>query len=365
VWSTAMNLLDRMLRQTVSAAALLLLLAAGAPASAHDMPGMEGMAGTPKPPLPAGVTDIVRDPSDLPPEIGNRPPAHIVVNLETAEVLGRLDDGATYRYWTFGGKVPGPFIRVRVGDEVEIRLHNAAGSTMQHTIDLHAVTGPGGGASASAVMPGETKSFSFKALNPGLFIYHCATPMHAMHISNGMFGLILVEPEGGLPKVDREFYVVQSELYTEQKLGAKGEYTLDYDRLLDERPTIFTFNGAVKALTGEHEMKARTGETVRIYFGDAGPNFTSSLHMIGEIFDKAYAFADLTSPPLRNVQTILVPSGGAVAVELKPRVPGEFLMLDHSMSRLEKGLGAILHVDGKPDPTIFNPHPAAARITGD
>jgi nitrite reductase (NO-forming) len=279
------------------------------------------------------------------------------VDLETVEVTGRLDGGATYRYWTFNGKVPGPFIRVRVGDTVEVHLRNAPDSTMMHAVDFHAVTGPGGGAGLTTAAPGEEKSFTFTALNPGLYIYHCATPMHAMHISNGMYGLVLVEPEQGLPKVDREFYVVQGELYTEQKFGAKGEFTLDYDRLVDERPTVFTFNGAAKALTGAHRMAAQTGERVRIFFGDAGPNFTSSPHLIGAIFDKAYPLGDLTSPPLANVQTMSVPPGGAAAMELSLKVPGDFILVDHAISRLEKGLAGVLHVDGPPNRMVFNHGP--------
>ena len=348
----------RIFGSTLTAASALALLAfiggTATPAlAAHD--DMTALPSGAVPPLPEGVVDIVRDPSEVPPPIGKRPPQHVRVDLETVEVTGRLDDGATYRYWTFDRKVPGPFIRVRVGDTVEVHLRNAADSAMQHNVDFHAITGPGGGGKATAANPGEEKGFTFKALNPGLYIYHCATPMHAMHISNGMYGLILVEPENGLPKVDCEFYIVQGELYTEQKLGAKGEFTTDYDRLIDERPTFFTFNGAAKALTGAHRLNAKTGETVRIYFGVGGPNFTSSVHVIGAIFDKVYAFGDLTSPPLANVQTMSVPAGGAAAVEVKLKVPGDFLILDHAISRLEKGLVGVLHVEGPPEPTIFKP----------
>jgi nitrite reductase (NO-forming) len=340
----------------VSAAAgvaALALALAGAPARAQDM--HEGMTDPTGGALPEGVVDIVRDPADLPPPLAKRGPQHVRVDLEAVEVTGQVAEGATYRYWTFNRKVPGPFIRVRVGDTVEVHLRNAEDSSMQHNVDFHAVTGPSGGGKATATDPGDEKGFTFKALNPGLFIYHCATPMQAMHVSNGMYGLILVEPEAGLPKVDHEFYVVQGELYTEQKLGDKGEFTLDFDRLADERPSVFTFNGAAKALTGAHQLHAGTGETVRIYFGVGGPNFTSSFHVIGAILDKVYAFGSLTSPPLANVQTMTVPPGGAAAVELKFKVPGDFLILDHALSRLEKGLVGVLHVEGAPDPAVFKP----------
>ena len=157
---------------------------------------------------------IVRDPSDLPPAVGERGPTTIRYELEAIERIGRLADNTTFAFWTFNGKVPGPMLRVRVGDTVTLSLKNAPDSVMMHNIDLHAVAGPGGGAVLTLVEPGETKGFTFKATQPGLYVYHCATPMVANHISSGMYGMILVEPVVGLPKVDREFYVMQGELYT-------------------------------------------------------------------------------------------------------------------------------------------------------
>jgi nitrite reductase (NO-forming) len=171
------------------------------------------------------VVDVARLPTDLPGPIAKRGPQRVKVNLETVEITGELTDGASYHYWTINKKVPGPFVRVRVGDTVEVNLTNADDSLMMHNVDFHAVTGPGGGAKATEAAPGEKRGFEFKALTPGLYVYHCATPMVSQHIANGMYGMILVEPEGGLPKVDREFYVMQGEIYTEQALGAKGELT--------------------------------------------------------------------------------------------------------------------------------------------
>ena len=312
-----------------------------------------------------GVADIVRAPTDLPPPLAQRGPEYIVVNMDTVEVTGQLDDGTAYHYWTFGGKVPGPFVRVRVGDTVEVHLKNADDSALMHNVDFHAVTGPGGGGVATQAAPGEDKGFMFKALNPGLYVYHCATPPVAQHISAGMYGLILVEPEGGLPKVDHEFYVMQGELYTEESIGTKGELTESYDKLIAERPEFFVFNGAVGALTNQKPLAAKVGETVRIYFGVGGPNGTSSFHVIGEIFDKVYPFADITSPPLTNVQTITVPPGGAAAVEFKLEVPGKYILVDHALSRLEKGLVGILNVEGPANPEVFRviePQKAAAAV---
>jgi nitrite reductase (NO-forming) len=306
-----------------------------------------------------GVVSIVRDPTDLPPPVGARGSQRVTVDLETTEVTGQLADGATYRYWTFNNKVPGPFVRVRVGDTVEVKLKNHDDSAMMHNVDFHAVTGPGGGAKATDAEAGETRGFTFTAINPGLYVYHCAVPSAAQHISNGMYGLILVEPEGGLPKVDHEFYVMQGELYTEQKFGTKGEITESYEKLVDERPEFFLFNGAVGALSAQKPLKAKVGETVRIYFGVGGPNFTSSFHVIGEIFDKAYNLGSLTSAPLTNVQTISVPPGGAGVVDFKVEVPGKYMLVDHALSRVQKGLVGILEVEGKENPDIFKDHDPA------
>jgi nitrite reductase (NO-forming) len=345
-------------------AALLIAGALAAPALADSAVGVMPMAPVARGSAEAPV-DIVRLPTDLPPPIGVRGPQKVVVNLETVEVYGKLDDGTSYQYWTFNGKVPGPFLRVRVGDSVEVHLTNAADSAMMHNVDFHAVIGPGGGARATEAAPGESKSFTFKALSPGLFVYHCATPPVAQHISSGMYGLILVEPEGGLPKVDHEFYVMQGEIYTDQPFGTKGEVTASYDKLINERPEYYVFNGAVGGISTAHPLQAKVGETVRIYFGDGGPNATSSFHVIGEIFDKVYSFASLTAPPLTNVQTITTPPGGASIVEFKLQVPGKYMIVDHALSRMERGLAGILQVDGPANPEIYSaPQQSAESKTG-
>jgi nitrite reductase (NO-forming) len=309
-------------------------------------------------PADPSAVDITRDPRDLPAPIGKRGPEKVRVDLETQEVVGVLADGSTYPYWTFNGKVPGPMIRVRLGDTVELHLKNGAGSTMVHSIDLHAVTGPGGGALMTQTKPGAETMFTFKTLNPGLFVYHCATPMVADHISNGMYGMILVEPEGGLLQVDREFYVMQGEIYTSQPYGTAGMLTNDTIKLLDEKPEYFVFNGAAMALASDaHALHAKVGETVRIFFGVGGPNFTSSFHVIGEIFDWVYNQASLTANPMTDVQTTLVPPGGATMVEFKLQVPGRYILVDHALSRMQRGLAGYLYAEGDPAPDIFNGTP--------
>ena len=305
-------------------------------------------------PADPSAVSIVRDPADLPGPIGNRPPQNIRFDLETTEVSGKLASGATFQYWTFDNKVPGPFLRVRVGDTVEIHLKNSPTSAMVHSIDLHAVTGPGGGAAFTQAPPGQEKGFTFKAQNPGLYVYHCATPMVAHHIANGMYGLILVEPEGGLPPVDNEFYVMQGEIYTSGPYGQQGNQLTDVQKLLEEKPDYFVFNGAVGALTDQFPLKAKTGESVRIFFGVGGPNFTSSFHVIGEVFDRVYDQASLTANPLTDVQTTLVPAGGATMVEFTLDVPGKYLLVDHALSRMERGLVGQLLVEGPENPDVFN-----------
>ncbi len=322
----------------------------------HRQAGMWGTLRVGNPQSQAAVGEnIVHHPADLPPPIGEREPQTVRVTLTTQEVEGQLADGTTLTYFTFNGTVPGPFIRVRVGDTVELHLRNATGNTFTHSIDLHAVTGPGGGAIFTQTKPGEETSFTFKALNPGLYVYHCATPSVAHHIANGMYGLILVEPEGGLPPVDREFYVMQGEIYTAQPFGTLGHLDFSMEKLLAETPEYFVFNGAAGALTlDQNALRANVGETVRIFFGVGGPNFTSSFHVIGEIFDRVYPFASLTSPPLTDVQTISVPPGGAAVVEFKLEVPGRYILVDHALSRLERGLAGYLYAEGEENAEIFS-----------
>lgn len=306
------------------------------------------------------IVDIVRDPADVPPAVGERKPAVVRLTLTAEEVLGTLDPsaGTTYRYWTFNGKVPGPMIRVRQGDNVEVTLRNDASSHMAHSVDFHAALGPGGGAAFTQTIPGQSKTFTFQATTPGLFVYHCGTPMIAEHIANGMYGLILVEPEGGLPLVDHEYYVMQGEIYTAAAKGKTGMQQFSDARLLEESPEYFVFNGAVDALTKTHAMAAKVGETVRVFFGDAGPNDTSSLHVVGEIFTRDYLLGSLTSPPLTSVQTASVPPGAAAILEFKASVPGQFAMMDHAMARMAKGLMATFEISGAENATLMHAGPA-------
>jgi nitrite reductase (NO-forming) len=329
--------------------------------SGHRQVGMEGILevggaqkAAAKSGAPAAVS-VAMDPNAVPSPLEKRAPQTVKVRMETVELVGRLDDNTTFTYWTFDRKVPGPMLRVRKGDTVELTLANAKDSKMIHSIDLHAVTGPHGGAGFLQVSPGSEKTISFKALNPGLYVYHCATALVPEHISAGMYGMILVEPEGGLPKVDREFYVMQGDIYTKHKHGTSGHQPFDTDKLAAEMPDYYVFNGSVGALTKEHRMQAKVGETVRIYFGVGGPNKISSVHVIGEIFDRVYTEAS-TSAPRENVQTTTVPPGGAAILEMKVDYPGKYILVDHALSRVGKGLAGVLEVSGKTDDSIYMDH---------
>lgn len=299
------------------------------------------------------MTAELTAPPFVPAPVGDRAAKKLIVNMEILEQEGEMTDGTKYMYWTFGGSVPGSFIRTRVGDEVEFTLKNHPDNKLPHNIDLHAVTGPGGGASSSLVAPGHEKTFSFKTLNPGLYVYHCATAPVGMHIANGMYGLILVEPEGGLPKVDKEYYVMQGDFYTKGRYGDPGMQAFDMNKAIEENADYVVFNGKVGALTGDGALTAKVGETVRIYMGNGGPNLVSSFHVIGEIFDRVHVEGgDLIN---ENVQTTLIPAGGAAIVEFKVDVPGTLILVDHSIFRaFNKGALGMLKVEGAENKKIYS-----------
>ena len=296
---------------------------------------------------------ILTSPPLVPPPITRDHPAKVIVKMETVEKVMEMTDGVEYMYWTFGGSVPGQFIRVRENDVVEFHFSNHPSSRMPHNIDLHAVTGPGGGATSSFTAPGHTSIFQFQALNPGLYVYHCATAPVGMHIANGMYGLILVEPEAGLPEVDREYYVVQGDFYTQGEFGELGLQPFDMEKAINEDADYVVFNGSVGSMVGDNALAANVGETVRLYVGNGGPNLVSSFHVIGEIFDKVYMEGGTVIN--ENVQTTLVPAGGSAITEFKIDVPGTFIMVDHSIFRaFNKGALGMIKADGPENPIIYS-----------
>jgi len=292
-------------------------------------------------------------PPFVPKPVGDRPAKKLIVNMEIIEKEGEMADGVKYVYWTFGGSVPGSFIRTRIGDEVEFHLKNHPDNKLPHNIDLHAVTGPGGGAKSSFVAPGHEVTFSFKVLNQGLYVYHCATAPVGMHIANGMYGLILVEPEGGLPPVDKEYYVMQGDFYTKGANGEKGLQPFDMAKAVKEEPDYVVFNGKTGALTGDNALTAKVGETIRLFVGNGGPNLVSSFHVIGEIFDNVYVEGGTLVN--HDVQTTLVPAGGAAIVDFRVEVPGSLVIVDHSIFRtFNKGSLGLINVTGDGGGLIYS-----------
>lgn len=341
-------------------AAMVLAAGSGIAAQSTNAPAAEGAAAAA---LPTENAVLTQAPA-VPPAITRRQPAKVVVNLDVKEVTRRLADGVEYPFWTFGGDVPGKFIRVREGDVVEFNLHNDPNNKMPHNIDLHAVTGPGGGAVSSFTAPGHSSRFSFQALNPGLFAYHCATAPVGLHVANGMYGLILVEPKAGLPPVDHEYYVMQGEFYTAGKFGEEGLQAFDMDKALDERPSYVVFNGAVGSLSGSQALTAKVGEKIRLFVGNGGPNLESSFHVIGVIFDTVYQEGGSTAS--HNVQTTVVPPGGAAVVEFTAKVPGNYTLVDHALFRaFNKGATGTLTVSGPDNALVFSGKQADTLYAGD
>jgi nitrite reductase (NO-forming) len=339
------------------------LLSAGLAAAAA--PGPQGVGpGDLGPPQGEPIHAQLTSPPFVPPPIHRNHPAKVIVELEVREVQKEISEGVTYTFWTFGGTVPGSFIRIRQGDTVEFHLKNHPDNKMPHNIDLHGVTGPGGGAASSFTAPGHESQFTFKALNQGIYVYHCATAPVGMHVGNGMYGLLLVEPPQGMTPVDHEYYVMQGDFYTVGRYREHGHQDFDMQKAIDEKPTYVVFNGAEGALVGERALKAKVGETVRLFVGNGGPNMVSSFHVIGEIFDRVRYEGGVHEQ--ENVQTTLIPAGGAVIVEFHLEVPGSYVLVDHSIFRaFNKGALAILKAEGPENKAIYSGKEVDSVYLGD
>jgi len=314
---------------------------------------------------PARETEVDRvaaDPTDVPDPIDRDEPDTIEVELTTEEAVGEIEPGVTFDYMTFDGRIPGPMIRARVGDTIDLTIHNAEDNAMSHNIDLHAVRGPGGGAEATNVAPGETEHVRFKVTYPGAFIYHCAVANMDYHISAGMFGLILVEPEAGLPEVDREFYLGQHEVYTDGDTGQEGHHKFDFGAMAREEPTYVLMNGEKYAITPNNygAIPAETGETARVFYCVGGPNLASSFHPIGSVWDEVYPQGGMGGQPQQNIQTTPVQPGSTAIATMHFPVPGPIKLVDHALSRVaRKGALAVVGVEGEENPEIFDPEPEA------
>jgi len=338
--------------------------ARSAAAKAAPAPANASSRGDFGPPQGEPIHAVLTSPPNVPPPTNRKYPAKVIVELGVIEKEMPISEGVTYTFWTFGGTVPGSFIRIRQGDTVEFHLKNDPNNKMPHNIDLHGVTGPGGGAASSFTAPGHESQFTFKALNQGLYVYHCATAPVGMHVGNGMYGLLLVEPPEGLSPVDHEYYVMQGDFYTTGKYREKGHQPFDMEKAIDEKPTYVLFNGAEGALTGDKALTTKVGDTVRLFVGNGGPNLVSSFHVIGEIFNRVQQEGG--THPQENVQTTLIPAGGAAIVEFHMEVPGSYVLVDHSIFRaFNKGALAILKADGPENKTIYSGKEVDAVYLGD
>lgn len=313
-------------------------------------------------PVPAGEVNVAMAPN-MPPASGRTTPAIVDVHFEVVEGVSVINPATGVETETWGYKLldgpdgvvvgtPGPVIRARVGDVLRFTITNPATSHNAHNVDFHAVTGQGGGAEATTVAPGETKTIEARLLYPGFFMYHCAFGDIPAHISHGMFGGILVDPEAPLPEVDREWYMVQSEYYTDST--AAGMVEFDRAAVTNEEPSFVVFNGAVGALTGDNALEMGVGDRARIYFINAGLNLDSNFHPIGSHWDKVYQEAALLNTPLRGSQTTLVPAGGGTVVELIGQVPSTIVLVDHALARaVDKGAIGQIVITGDANLEIF------------
>ncbi len=311
-------------------------------------------------PVPDTEVNVAIAPN-VPPASGRTEQAIVDVHFDVVEGIKTIDANRGLQYMTWGYRIngdsavtgtPGPIVRARVGDILRFTITNLAGNSMPHNVDFHAVTGQGGGAADTTVAPGETAVIEARMLYPGMFMYHCASGDVPTHIAQGMYGGILVDPEVPLPTVAHELYMVQSEYYTTDPVA--GPLTTDRVAMTNEDPQFVVFNGAVGSLTGDNSPHMQVGETMRIYFVNAGLNLDSNFHPIGSHWDAVYSEAALLNPPLRGSQTTLVPAGGGVVVELIGQVPMTVVLVDHALTRaFDKGAIGTIVIDGEPNPEIF------------
>lgn len=312
---------------------------------------------------PDGEVNVAVAP-EMPPASGRTIQAIVEVRFEVVEGISAIHPGSGVETETWGYRLvdgrdglvvgtPGPVIRARVGDVLRFTIINPATNHNPHNVDFHSVTGQGGGAEATTVAPGETKTIEARLLYSGFFMYHCAYGDIPAHISHGMFGGILVDPETPLPKVAHEWYMVQSEYYTNGR--EPGVVEFDREAVTNESPTFVVFNGAVGALTGDNALQMAVGERARIYFINAGLNLSSNFHPIGSHWDKVFQEAALLNQPLRGSQTTLVPAGGGTVVELLGQVPSTIILVDHALARaVDKGAIGQIVVSGDPNLEIFD-----------
>jgi nitrite reductase (NO-forming) len=272
------------------------------------------------PPVPAG--DLVK------------------VEMTLKDMVVEVAPGVKYNTWAFDGHgAPGPIVHVREGQTVEMTLVN--GGAIPHSIDFHAARiAPN--VAFKDVAPGESFTFRFKAGDPGVYMYHCGTKPVLAHIANGMYGAIVVDPATPLPRADNEYVLVASEWYLDSD-GISKPASLSMDKARAMAPDWTSFNGYANQYV-THPLTAKPGETTRFYVVAAGPTLDTDFHVVGTIFDRAWANADVTSPPQKGVQTVSVPAGGGGVFDVKIDEPGLYPFVSHAFAHVDLGQVGLLKV---------------------
>jgi nitrite reductase (NO-forming) len=285
-----------------------------------------------------------------------------IVRLDTTHKIIDLAPGVKYSAWTFGDQVPGPTIRARVGDRIQFSMTNRSdepvpgvrltAAPMMHSMDFHAaMVSPQ--EKYRSIAPGQTIMFEFTLNYPGVFMYHCGTPMVLEHIASGMYGVVVVEPRGGYPtKPDREYVIVQSEFYTapdaqKRKVDGVPLYVLDGTRVRSKSPTYTVFNGRYNGFM-EKPLPAKPGERVRLYVVNVGPSNTSSFHVVGAIFDRVWIEGNPDNQ-FRGMQTVLLGSSSSAIVEFIVPEPGSYIMVDHHFANASQGAVGLIAAGGTPE----------------
>ena len=292
------------------------------------------------------------------------------IQLDVVDRVIEIAPGVKFLAWTFGGTVPGPTLRARVGDRIRFSMTNRSDEEvpggvrlampMMHSIDFHAaMVSPQD--KYRSIPPGQTISFEFRLNYPGVFMYHCGTPMILEHIASGMYGMVVVEPAGGYPThADREYAVVQSEFYPQKDpdgrlVDNEPLYVLDAAKVRTKASVYTVFNGRYNGMV-DHPLPARPGERVRLFVLNVGPSNTSSFHVVGTIFDRVYLDGNPDNK-LRGMQTVLLGSSSSAIVEFKIPEPGKYVMVDHHFSNASQGaIGLIDATGGTPEPGGLEHH---------
>lgn len=272
------------------------------------------------------------------------------VRLDTTHKIIEIAPGVKFSAWTFGDQVPGPTIRARVGDKIKFSMTNRSdevmpgvqftAAPMMHSMDFHAaMVSPQD--KYRSIAPGQTIEFEFTLNYPGVFMFHCGTPMILEHLASGMYGALIVEPREGYPtKVDREYMVIQSEFYVKldpqkRKIDGQPLYLLDGDNLKKSMPSYTVFNGEHNGMV-RRPLPAKPGERVRLFVLNVGPSKTSSFHVVGTIFDRVWMEGNPRNE-FHGMQTVLLGSSNSAIVEFLVPEAGQYIMVDHHFANASQG----------------------------